>query len=83
MRRRAKGSQTSSDGEPHCEALWIDECQSDELVKLLSSAIIAGLLFAVAPLQVAIAAEAPKTKSDCEKAKDMKWDEKTKSCVKK
>ena len=49
--------------------------------KILSTAIIAGLLLTVsAP---AFAADAPKTKADCEKTKDMKWDSKTKTCVKK
>ncbi|HJZ31454.1 MAG TPA: hypothetical protein VKF35_10125 [Hyphomicrobiaceae bacterium] len=27
--------------------------------------------------------EAPKTKADCTKAKDMKWDDKSSKCVKK
>ena len=49
--------------------------------KILSTAIIAGLLFAVsAP---AFAADAPKTKADCEKMKDMKWDDAKKACMKK
>jgi hypothetical protein len=49
--------------------------------KILSAAIVAGLLFAVtAP---AFAADAPKTKAECEKMKDMKWDDATKACVKK
>jgi hypothetical protein len=48
---------------------------------ILSTAIIAGLLLAVsAP---AFAADAPKTKADCEKTKDMKWDDAKKACVKK
>ncbi len=52
------------------------------LAKILSTAIVAGLLLAVsAP---AVAADAPKTKADfCEKAKDMKWDDAKKACVKK
>jgi hypothetical protein len=45
--------------------------------------------FAVAFAPVAYAAEtaadmsgeAPKTKKECKKMKDMKWDEKTKTCV--
>ena len=49
--------------------------------KILSTAIIAGLLFAVTV--PAFAADAPKTKADCEKAKDMKWDDAKKVCVKK
>ncbi len=49
--------------------------------KILSTAIIAGLLFSVsAP---AFAADAPKTKAECSKMTDMKWDSKTKACVKK
>ena len=50
-------------------------------VKILSTAIIAGLLFGVAT--PAFAADPPKTKADCEKMKDMKWDDATKACVKK
>ncbi len=49
--------------------------------KILSTAIVAGLLLAVAA--PALAADAPKTKADCEKTKDMKWDDTTKACVKK
>ena len=49
--------------------------------KILSTVIVAGLLFAVtAP---AFAADAPKTKAECQKLTDMKWDAKTKTCVKK
>ena len=49
--------------------------------KILTSAIIAGLLLGVsAP---AFSADAPKTKAECEKAKDMKWDDAKKECVKK
>ena len=49
--------------------------------KPISAAIIAGLLLTVsAP---AFAADAPKTKAECEKLTDMKWDAKTKTCVKK
>ncbi len=50
-------------------------------LKVLSSAIVAALLVtAAAPT---FAADAPKTKADCEKAKDMKWDDAKKACVKK
>ena len=50
-------------------------------LRILSSAIVAALLVAVtAP---AFAADAPKTKADCEKTKDMKWDDAKKACVKK
>jgi hypothetical protein len=53
------------------------------MTKLLSSAIVAGLLFSVAAPVVALAADAPKTKADCEKAKGMKWDEASSKCTKK
>jgi hypothetical protein len=49
--------------------------------KIVSSAIAAALLVAVTV--PAHAADAPKTKAECEKAKDMKWDDATKACVKK
>ena len=49
--------------------------------KVLSTAIAVGLLFAVtAPV---FAADAPKTKAECDKLTDMKWDSNTKTCVKK
>ena len=49
--------------------------------KILGTAIVAGLFLAVtAP---AFAADAPKTKAECQKLTDMKWDSKTKTCVKK
>jgi hypothetical protein len=67
--------------------------------KILSTAIVAGLLLAVAapafaadappaaaptpPAAKAGTAAAPKTKADCNKLTDMKWDKKTKTCVKK
>jgi hypothetical protein len=75
--------------------------------KIVSSAIIAGLLFAVTapafaadapatpappatkeapatpPAPKVDAAAAPKTKADCKKLTDMKWDKTTKTCVKK
>ena len=48
--------------------------------KILSTVVVAGLLIALtAP---AFAADAPKTKAECEKLTDMKWDAKTKTCVK-
>ncbi len=48
--------------------------------KILSTAIVAGLLFVVtAPV---FAADAPKTTAESEKLTDMKWDAKTKTCVK-
>jgi hypothetical protein len=49
--------------------------------KILSAAIVAGLLCAFAA--PAFAADAPKTKAECEKMKDMKWDDAAKACVKK
>jgi hypothetical protein len=51
------------------------------MTKILSSAIVAGLLFSVAA--PAFAADAPKTKAACEKAKGMKWDDATSKCTKK
>ena len=49
--------------------------------KILSTAVVAGLLFALtAP---AVAADAPKTKTERDKLTDMKWDSKTKTCLKK
>ncbi len=55
--------------------------ESPMSARILSTAIIAGLLLAIsAP---AFAEEAPKTKADCEKTKDMKWDDAKKACVKK
>ncbi len=49
--------------------------------KTLSTAIIAGLIFVV--MAPAFAADAPKTRAECEKLTDMTWDAKTKTCVKK
>ena len=49
--------------------------------KILSTAIVAGLLFSIAA--PALAADAPKTKAECKKLTDMKWDATTKACVKK
>ena len=49
--------------------------------KILSTAIVTGLLLAIAA--PAFAADAPKTKAECKKLTDMKWDSATKSCVKK
>ena len=49
--------------------------------KIISTAMLAGFLFAItAP---AFAADAPKTEKECTKMTDMKWDAKTKTCVKK
>lgn len=48
--------------------------------KILSAAVMAGLLFSVAAPVVANAADAPKTKADCKKAKGT-WDKKAKTCT--
>ena len=50
-------------------------------LRILSTAIVAALVVAAAA--PAFAADAPKTKVECEKMKDMKWDDATKACVKK
>jgi len=48
---------------------------------VLRVAIITAILSAVtAPT---LAADPPKTKAECAKLSDMKWDSKTKTCVKK
>ena len=55
--------------------------EGNTMSKILSTAIVAGLLFGItAP---AFAADAPKTKAECAKMTDMKWDATTKTCVKK
>jgi hypothetical protein len=51
------------------------------MAKALSIAIVAGLLSVLAA--PAFAVDAPKTKAECAKMTDMKWDSKTKTCVKK
>jgi ABC-type Fe2+-enterobactin transport system substrate-binding protein len=51
--------------------------------KVLSAAVMAGLLMAVSAPVVAYAADAPKTKAACKKVTGMKWDKKTKTCMKK
>jgi hypothetical protein len=50
--------------------------------KILSGAVLAGVLMAAAA-PVVYAADAPATKHDCAKHKDMKWDDATSKCVKK
>jgi hypothetical protein len=50
------------------------------MVKLVNAALAAGFLLVVAA--PAFAADAPKTKAECEKAK-MKWDATKKTCSKK
>jgi len=60
--------------------------ESYMISKIFSGAVLAGFLLAVAAPVVAYAedaAPAPKTKAECKKAKDMKWDKTTKTCVKK
>jgi hypothetical protein len=52
------------------------------LAKLIGGAVITGiLLVATAPLS--IAQDAPKTKVECEKLQNMKWDDATQTCIKK
>jgi hypothetical protein len=50
-------------------------------LRILGTVIAAALVIAFAA--PAFAADAPKTKAECEKMKDMKWDDATKACVKK
>jgi hypothetical protein len=50
--------------------------------KIMSTAILAGLLFGLAA-PIAQAKDAPKTKAECEKMTNMKWDDATSKCVKK
>ena len=53
-------------------------------MKTLSFAVLTGLLLAIsAPAFAEDPPAAPTTKADCEKMKDMKWDDATKACVKK
>ena len=58
-----------------------DAKERQMISKILSGAVIAGLLMAVSAPVVAYADDAaPKTKADCKKAKG-KWDKATKSCT--
>ena len=50
--------------------------------KILSTAVLAGVLFGLAA-PIAQAKSAPKTKAECEKITTMKWDESASKCVKK
>jgi len=50
--------------------------------KIVSTAILAGLLFGLAA-PLAQAKSTPKTKAECEKMTNMKWDDTTSKCVKK
>jgi hypothetical protein len=51
--------------------------------KILSTAIVADLLLAITTPAFAAEPATPTTKADCEKMKDMKWDDASKTCVKK
>jgi hypothetical protein len=53
------------------------------LTKNMSAAVLAGLLFAVSAPVVLYAGDAPKTKAECEKTKDMQWDDQAGKCEKK
>jgi hypothetical protein len=55
--------------------------KENKMSKILSTAIVAGLLFGITG--PAFAADPPKTKAECKKLTDMKWDSATKACVKK
>lgn len=50
--------------------------------KIMSTAILAGLLFGLA-VPIVEAKSAPKTKAECEKLANMKWDDAASKCVKK
>jgi hypothetical protein len=52
------------------------------LSKITSGLVIASVLFAVSAPAV-FAATTPKTKAECNKTKNMKWDASTKKCVNK
>lgn len=52
-------------------------------MKILLSAVALTLTVAFAAPVFAQTKDAPKTKADCTKAKDMKWDDKAGKCVKK
>jgi hypothetical protein len=53
------------------------------LSKVLTSAVVAGILMVASAPIAAYAADAPKDKASCEKVAGMKWDATTKTCVKK
>jgi hypothetical protein len=59
--------------------------RTDMLSKIFSAAVLAGFIAVTTAPIVAYAddASAPKTKAECKKTKDMKWDSKSKTCVKK
>jgi hypothetical protein len=52
-------------------------------MKIVLSAIALAFAVTVATPVLAQTKDAPKTKADCAKAKDMKWDDKAGKCVKK
>jgi hypothetical protein len=52
-------------------------------MKLVLSAVALTFALALATPVLAQTKDAPKTKADCAKAKDMKWDDKAGKCVKK
>jgi hypothetical protein len=52
-------------------------------MKVALSAITLAVAVAIATPVLAQTKDAPKTKADCAKATDMKWDEKAGKCVKK
>lgn len=53
------------------------------MIKALNTAIVASILLATAAPAFAADPATPTTKADCKKTADMKWDSKTKTCVKK
>ena len=67
---------------------WIKKGHPDSIgefhmsKKIVSIAILAGLLFGLAA-PIAQAKSAPKTKAECEKLANMKWDDASSKCVKK
>jgi len=52
-------------------------------MKMFLSAVALSFAVALATPVFAQTKDAPKTKADCTKAKDMKWDDKAGKCVKK
>lgn len=52
------------------------------IAKIISGAVCAGLVLTAAG-PVTSAENAPKTKAECKKMSDMKWDATTNTCVKK
>ena len=50
--------------------------------KIMSTAILAGLIFGLAA-PIVEAKSTPKTKAECEKLANMKWDDAASKCVKK